>query len=178
MLLISAYFVPGEQDTKYFVSLAKRGVKVRVLTNSLAATDEPLVHAGYVHFRRELVEGGVEVYELRPQIPNQPPSHGASSGVSLHAKCIVVDAIAEVHRLDEHGSALETAQHRNGRGGVQSRAWARRSIEYFDRAARPVNAYRVSVDAHGSLQWESTDEQGNPQVVGHEPEASMARRSK
>ncbi len=175
VLLLSAYFVPGEEDTKYFVALVKRGVKVRVLTNSLAATDEPLVHAGYVHFRRELVEGGVEVYELRSQIPNQPPSHGASAGVSLHAKCIVVDgelSFIGSMNMDQRSRLLNTEM------GVVVRSpeLGEAMDQYFDRAARPQNAYRVTINAHGSLQWESTDEQGNPQVVDHEPEASMARR--
>jgi len=175
VLLISAYFVPGDEDTKYFVSLAKRGVKVRVLTNSLAATDEPLVHAGYVHFRHELIEGGVEVYELRPQIPNQPPSHGASSGVSLHAKCIVVDrdlVFIGSMNMDQRSKLLNTEM-----GVVASSPDLGAAIaNYFESAATPRNAYRVTMNAHGSLQWESTDQQGNPQVVNHEPEASAARR--
>ncbi|HEX4480176.1 MAG TPA: phospholipase D family protein, partial [Rudaea sp.] len=176
VLLLSAYFVPGEEDTKYFVSLAKSGVKIRVLTNSLAATDEPLVHAGYARYRRELIEGGVEIYELRPQIPNQAPSHGASSGVSLHAKCIIVDRerifIGSMN-MDQRSKLLNTEM------GIVAASpdLAAAAAEYFDRAARPRNAYRVTIDSkHGSLQWETTDDQGNPQNLTHEPEASIGRR--
>jgi putative cardiolipin synthase len=175
VLLISAYFVPGEEDTKYFISLAKRGVKVRVLTNSLAATDEPLVHAGYVRYRLELAAGGVDIFDLRAQIPNQPPSHGASAGVSLHAKCIVVDrdlVFIGSMNMDQRSKLLNTEM-----GVVASSPELGEAIaEYFERAADLRNAYRVTMDAHGSLQWQTTDTQGNPQVIGHEPEASAARR--
>jgi cardiolipin synthase C len=176
IILMSAYFVPGEEDAKYFTSLAQRGVKVRVLTNSLVATDEPLVHAGYVRYRRELIAGGVEVYELRPQIPNQRPSLGASSGVSLHAKCIIVDRklifIGSMN-MDQRSKLLNTEM------GIVAASpdLAESAAEYFERAVRPRNAYHVTLESkHGSLQWQTTDEQGNPQVWEHEPEASMARR--
>ena len=174
VILISAYFVPGEEDTKYFIALAKSGVKVRVLTNSLAATDEPLVHAGYARYRRELIAGGVEIYELRPQIPNQPPSHGASSGVSLHAKCIVVDRqrmfIGSMN-MDQRSKLLNTEM------GIVAASpdLAAAAADYFDRAVLPRNTFRVTL-AGGTLQWQATDVQGNPQVFHHEPEASAARR--
>jgi putative cardiolipin synthase len=147
-----------------------------VLTNSLAATDEPLVHAGYVRYRRELVAGGVEVYELRPQVPNQAPSYGASSGVSLHAKCIIVDRnlifIGSMN-MDQRSKLLNTEM------GIVAASpdLAESAANYFERAVQPRNAYHVTMDGgHGSLQWHSTDEQGNTQVLKHEPGASMARR--
>jgi len=176
VIFISAYFVPGEEDTKYFIELVKRGVKVQVLTNSLAATDEPLVHAGYAKYRRELLEGGVDIYELRPTIPNQRPSLGASAGVSLHAKCIVVDRqrifIGSMN-MDQRSKLLNTEM------GVVAAApeLAQAAAEYFDRAVLPRNAYRVTLNKpHGSLQWQTIDEQGNPQTFRHEPQASIGRR--
>ncbi|HEX3896851.1 MAG TPA: phospholipase D family protein, partial [Rudaea sp.] len=149
VLLISSYFVPGEEDTKYFTSLAKRGVKVRVLTNSLAATDEPLVHAGYSRYRRELLEGGVEVYELRPLAGNQPSAHGTSSGVSLHAKCIVVDRqrifIGSMN-MDQRSKLLNTEM-----GVVANSPDLASAVgDYFDRAVRPRDTFHVVLDGTGS----------------------------
>jgi Phosphatidylserine/phosphatidylglycerophosphate/cardiolipin synthases and related enzymes len=91
--LISPYFIPGDEGTRYLTDLTGRGVKVKVLTNSLASTDEAAVHAGYSRYRRTLLEGGVQLYELRPAAGVEQPatSKGTSSGVSLHAKAIVVD---------------------------------------------------------------------------------------
>ena len=43
-------------------------VRVVVMTNSLAATDEPLVHFGYSRYRREMLKMGVMLYELSPTL--------------------------------------------------------------------------------------------------------------
>jgi cardiolipin synthase C len=86
--LVSPYFVPTKEGTAALVALAKRGVKVRVLTNSLAATDVAPVHAGYAKYRHELLAGGVRLYELKPTTG----ARGAGgSDASLHAKTFAVD---------------------------------------------------------------------------------------
>src|SRR6185312_9537218 len=92
-LLISPYFIPGENGVKYLAAMAGRGVTIKVLTNALAATDEPEVHAGYAHYRIPLLEAGIDLFELRPAPGKPPPSdaHGTSSGESLHAKSMIVD---------------------------------------------------------------------------------------
>jgi putative cardiolipin synthase len=46
--------------------VAKAGCAVRVLTNSLASTDVPLVHAGYLRYRIPLLQVGTELYEVKP----------------------------------------------------------------------------------------------------------------
>jgi putative cardiolipin synthase len=100
--LVSPYFVPGEVGTDLFVSMAKRRVRVRVLTNSLEATDVVPVHAGYAKRRKPLLEAGVQLYELRSLVP-QGAHHerdyrlhlgsggSGSSASSLHAKTFAVD---------------------------------------------------------------------------------------
>jgi len=57
--LVSPYFVPGGGGTDALEKLARNGVQVRVLTNSLAATDVPAVHAGYAKRRCDLLRAGV-----------------------------------------------------------------------------------------------------------------------
>ncbi len=64
--LVSPYFVPGDDGVRLMTELVQRGVRVRVLTNSLAATDVTAVHAGYVKWRAALLRGGVELYEYDP----------------------------------------------------------------------------------------------------------------
>ncbi|MBU3030916.1 phospholipase D-like domain-containing protein [Paracoccus marinaquae] len=93
--LISAYFVPGKAGAAFFSRLAQEGREVRILTNSWEATDVPMVHAGYVKYRRELLEAGVKLYELRPDKDGPRPAQGpgpfGSSESSLHAKTFAVD---------------------------------------------------------------------------------------
>ena len=92
LLLISAYFVPTDSGVEYLTGLTGRGVAVKVLTNSLEATDVPAVHGGYGHYRPALLAGGVELYELRRQ-PEEEPSYSYSgdSESSLHSKALVLD---------------------------------------------------------------------------------------
>ena len=92
---VSAYFVPGAQGVKAFTDLEEGGVQVRILTNSLEATDVLPVHAGYAKRRASLLEGGIELFELRRQASaraaKNTPGLLSVSGASLHAKTFAVD---------------------------------------------------------------------------------------
>ena len=71
----------------------KQKVKVTVITNSLAATDEPLVHTGYSRYRTRMLQAGVDLYELSPTRTQQTKRLGmfGSSLGRLHAKTAVID---------------------------------------------------------------------------------------
>jgi putative cardiolipin synthase len=93
--LVSPYFVPGAEGTTALEALAKAGVKVRILTNSLAASDVKAVHAGYAKRRQDLLRSGVQLYELKPTAAKSSDEievwFGASSSAALHAKTFAVD---------------------------------------------------------------------------------------
>jgi putative cardiolipin synthase len=94
LLIVSPYFVPGKQGTAALVAAVQRGVKVRVVTNSLASTDVGAVHAGYKKSRRDLLQGGVQLYEMKPKLADGKTSRMSfkgSSAASLHAKLFVID---------------------------------------------------------------------------------------
>ena len=102
LLIVSPYFVPGAPMMKQFADIRKRGVRVRVLTNSLASNDAPAAHAGYARYRKALLDLGVELYEMRAEQPGSvfnfgsargsSGSAGGASRASLHAKVVVMDA--------------------------------------------------------------------------------------
>jgi putative cardiolipin synthase len=64
LCLIAGYFVPGDAVTDQLCALAGGGVAVSVLTNSFAATDVALVHAGYAPSRKTLLDAGVRLFEM------------------------------------------------------------------------------------------------------------------
>lgn len=144
VLLITPYFVPGDSGTRYLAGLVRRGVDVQVLTNSLAGTDEPAAFSGYEHSRRRLLEGGVQLYELRPSPGAAQPATagGTSSGISLHAKAMIVD---DAHvfigslNMDPRSKLLNTEM------GiiVDSAPLARAVKQFFDAATTAQNAYHV-----------------------------------
>lgn len=92
--LVSPYFVPGKNGVNYFRSLVARGVEVRILTNSLEATDVAAVHAGYAKRRKSLLRAGVRLFEMKRMAGSVPQASGGSvgsSGTSLHAKTFAID---------------------------------------------------------------------------------------
>ncbi len=92
--LVSPYFVPGKFGTEALVALARRGVRVRILTNSLAGTDEVSVHSGYARRRKDLLQAGVQLFEIKPTaapILKRGEEIGKHSTAGLHAKTFAVD---------------------------------------------------------------------------------------
>jgi len=95
VMIFSPYFVPGRKGVAKIEQLRARGVRVRILTNSLASTDVGAVHAGYAKYRKYLLRAGVELYEVdqtltREQRKSKKGLEG-SSKASLHAKSFVID---------------------------------------------------------------------------------------
>ncbi|MGZ5277003.1 MAG: phospholipase D-like domain-containing protein [Caldimonas sp.] len=102
VLLASPYFVPGEPERRALSALRAQDVDVSVLTNSLATTDEPLVHFGYARHRAALLDAGVDLHELMPSAATGAETtasfgssgssgHGNSSLGRLHSKVAVID---------------------------------------------------------------------------------------
>ena len=102
LLIVSPYFVPGQRMMSQFAELRRRGVRVRVLTNSLASNDAVAAHAGYARYREALLGMGIEMYEMRSEQASSLGSMGSgvggsrgsstgSSRASLHAKVVVMD---------------------------------------------------------------------------------------
>jgi len=93
VIVISPYFVPGPDGVALMRELVRKGVHVRILTNSLASTDSPLVHNGYSRYRVALLKLGVELSEVRPRLGTKRKRFHPfrSANASLHAKSLVID---------------------------------------------------------------------------------------
>ncbi|KEP69183.1 hypothetical protein DL1_05435 [Thioclava dalianensis] len=105
LVLITPYLVPGRAGVRFLRRIARSGVQIKVLTNSYAATDVPIVHSGYAHRRRALLRAGLELYEFAPDANARRPRgmrprqflgtsvRGTSpfSRNKLHAKVFAVD---------------------------------------------------------------------------------------
>ena len=95
MTIFSPYFVPGRDGVANFEKLREQGVRVRILTNSLASTDVGAVHAGYAKYRKYLLRAGVELFEVDKTLTKEQRKEKkgleGSSKASLHAKSFVID---------------------------------------------------------------------------------------
>ena len=154
--LVSAYFVPGESGTDYLADLARSGVKVSVLTNSLEATDVAAVHAGYARRREALVEGGVELWEMKRDA-TMPTGNGrrlgGSSSSSLHAKTVAVDrerVFVGSFNFDPRSAQLNTEL-----GFVIPSPMLAAGVTDIFSYQVPERAYRVMADSSGNLTWQA-----------------------
>lgn len=95
LFIVSPYFIPGKDGVKMLAGVRKKGARVTILTNALASTDVPVVHAGYKRYRKPLLRAGIELYELKPGVVSQSstPKRNpfGSSSASLHAKTFAFD---------------------------------------------------------------------------------------
>jgi putative cardiolipin synthase len=112
LLIVSPYFVPGQEMMKTFADLRRRGVRIRVLTNSLASNDAPAAHAGYARYRRRLLELGIELYEMRAE--QEGSAGGLGSGINVHA--------AESKSAFGSGGAVGGSKAGTGRASLHSKA--------------------------------------------------------
>lgn len=93
ILIVSPYLVPGQRAMREIRDAILRGVKVTVVTNSLAASDVPLVYVGYRRDRLKLLEIGVKIYELSEAVVSEHVKLGdfRSQLGHLHAKAVMID---------------------------------------------------------------------------------------
>ena len=163
VLVASPYFVPGHRTLRVLEKATSEQVRVSLITNSLATTDEPLAHFGYARYRTTLLDMGVSLYELMPaaEVRNMGSNVSHGSLGRLHAKLAVVD-----QRWLYIGSMNmdRRSAHSNTEMGliVDSPELADQVASLLRREQLP-QSYRVHrEDGRRKLQWVS---QGEQQVV-------------
>lgn len=147
-LIVSPYFVPGPMGMAYFRYWRHTGVKIDVLTNAYAASDVPVVHAGYANYRVPLLQAGVGLYELKPVAEAtggrlRDLAHG-SSRASLHAKTFIFDNLhvfVGTFNFDPRSAVLNTEM------GIviHSPDFARAVERIAEDAMRPERSFRVTL---------------------------------
>ena len=175
LLIESPYFVPRERGIGRMKALHDQGVRVRVLTNSLASNDVLAAHAGYADRRKQVLDSGVELYELRADagvIKKRLAFFGAKA--ALHAKVIVFDrkdVFIGSYNLDPRSADINTEAGLY----VESPALAAQVVAWMDEGVRPENSYRVLLDKDGKLTWVTRDD-GQEVVYHHDPESNAWQR--
>ena len=174
----SPYFVPGELSLQMLRDLRAKGVSVAVMTNSLASTDEPIVHIGYAQHRVEMLRMGIELYELsssRIKENHRPFLFGKSLG-RLHAKLVVIDRTSLFigsMNLDPRSASINTEL-----GAViVSPPLAKELLRVID-IDRLQSAYRVRLRGNGAgLEWISNDGEKET-ILTEEPDSTPWLRIK
>ena len=160
LLITNAYIIPAQRGIDLVQRLTDRGVKVRILTNSLASHDVPAVNSHYQVWRDDLIEAGAELYELRadPQIQSivdVPPMEAGFTG--LHTKAVVVDrrhVFIGSMNFDPRSANINT----EAGAFVDSPALGEDMARLMERDMSPANAWQVVLDDDGDLYWVNSEE--------------------
>jgi len=174
--LTSPYLVPGEKGMAAFEDLSRRKVKLTLLTNSLAANDEPLVHTGYARYRERLLASGADLYELSPQrttANTRFDMFGKSLG-RLHAKTAAIDrrrVFVGSMNLDPRSATQNTEM-----GVVVDSPQLAREMLRVINISKFQNSYRLRLDPRsGALEWLTTDGE-KEMILTSEPESGFFKR--
>ena len=156
VLLVNAYIILDEKTLECIRGLTARGVRVRILTNSLASQDVPAVNSHYKHFRKPLVEAGVELYEIRPDaailrtVVDTPPTRAEFMG--LHTKALAVDrrrAFIGSMNLDPRSMEFNSEMG----AMIESADFGEKLARLIERNLQPENSWKVELDPEGQLRW-------------------------
>ena len=173
VLLVTPYFVPTKAGVKAFAELAKQGVSITILTNSMQATDVLPVHSGYAKHRKALLKAGIHLYELRSTAEDANKNIKklgpfGSSASNLHAKTFVIDS----QRLFVGSFNFDPrSMHLNTELGfiIESPSLAAQVEQEFYQEAEHT-AYQLRLDQRGKIQWVETN--GDTETV-HQTEPGM-----
>lgn len=178
-IIVSAYFVPQDMGVDWLADIVNRGVGVKVLTNSLSSTDVVAVHAGYERYRRDLVDHGVELYELKHTGNKRPRQRlfGSQPAAeeNLHSKVYIFDRkeiVVGSFNLDPRSVERNTEITLI----IHSEVLAQQLARLFDETIQLKNSYHViSGKGTDGLYWD-TEENGVKKRYDKDPKAGVGRK--
>jgi putative cardiolipin synthase len=178
-LVQSAYLIPSQEGLDSMTQLVDRGVRVRLLTNSLMSNNHISAHSGYMKYRKAILETGSELYELRADaalrehfLTNRDNDEVPAG---IHTKAFVIDreqALIGSFNLDPRSRDL------NSEIGlvITDPGFAAQVVDVMDEYFDPRNSYRLFLDDKGKLRWELQNPDGSTSTFSHDPDASIWRR--
>ncbi len=175
IVIVTPYFIPQKAGAQMLAEIVAKGVRVVVVTNSLASTNHIPVHSRYVKYRQELLGKGVEFYEIRVDKPGQESEWGFSPDrITLHSKASLIDRqtiFVGSLNFDPRSILLNTEMGLF----VESPPVGNRFSESLE-TSLPDVAYRVALNSDGKTRWYWEPENEEHEVYTSEPQASMSRR--
>jgi len=177
VVIITPYFIPGKNGVEFWRSITNKGVRVVIITNSLASNNHVPVHSAYARYRRDMISAGVELYEVRVDASKTPESDAktAYDSLTLHTKAAFIDrryTLVGSLNLDPRSIDINTEagvfiDNAELAGGLTDRLLT----------ALPSFAYRVTENEKGKLRWTALVD-GEEVVETTEPQTSAWLRFK
>lgn len=175
VIIISPYFIPLDGGSRLLEELLARGVRVVIVTNSLASTNHVPVYASYVHYRKRLLQAGAEFYEVRASYQGGENAMGhRPEMITLHTKATLVDrqsVFVGSLNFDPRSILINTEM------GLfidsDDIAANMTDIVYAD---LPQVTYKVDLDEEGKVRWSHPADREPMEVLYKAPQASWGRR--
>ena len=153
------YLITTELSRNLFREAVESGVKIRILTNSLASTDNVEAFSSYQSDREKLLGTGVSIYEFRPDAEERTRimtgelqetlQHKPIFG--LHAKSMVIDkktTVIGTFNLDPRSANLNT----ECIVIVQSYKISKGVLVGMEEEFRPENSWKTTLDYNPDLE--------------------------
>jgi putative cardiolipin synthase len=176
VLVSSPYLVPNADVIEDIREGRLYGLQITIITNSLASTDEPMVHAGYRRYRSEMLDLGVQLYELVPSRVTQAKNLG-SFGRSLgrfHAKVAAVDG--KVMFIGSLNFDPRSEKHNTELGLLIRSPELTAQLMKLAELVQTEGAYRVQLSKETrQLEWHLPTVEGS-QVLTEEPDSTWWQR--
>jgi len=176
VLVVTPYFIPQQSGVEFVKDLLDRGVRVVIVTNSLASNNHLAVHSGYARYRKPLLEAGAEIYEVKANAAGVKEEFGQEPDtLTLHTKAVLIDREVLFFgslNLDPRSIDINTEM------GVFIES-PEASVAFYDiiEESLPEATYRVVLNEDKQLRW-IYDYQGQREVFTKEPLTSFWRRFK
>lgn len=155
IIFISPYYVPGDRGVQLVRNLVSKGIRVMILTNSLASNNHVVVHGGYARYRKDVLRAGAELYEARANAARE--AQGTDDGpetLTMHTKAFLIDRrylfVGSVN-LDPRSIQINAEMGLLIDSADMIGPWTASADDRLKKIA-----YRVMLDDRGKLKWRAT----------------------
>jgi putative cardiolipin synthase len=152
VIIITPYYVPRKNGIELLRNLTDRGLRVIIVTNSLASNNHVPVHSGYAKYRKDVIRAGAELYEVRANAGREfGAGDDAPDALTLHSKVFIFDRrYLFVGSLNLDPRSIEI----NAEMGllIDSPEFAGGMAVAVEERLEAA-AYRLQVNERGKLEW-------------------------
>ncbi|TWX65881.1 phospholipase D family protein [Colwellia demingiae] len=177
ILLESAYLIFDDRQLKALQMLTSNGVQIKALTNSMASNDLVTNHSGYAGRREDILEHGIQLFELKPETNLCEESTrdlskcAPTAAYGLHAKFAVFD-----RRVTSIGSfnfnLRSTYLNTESLLVIENQRVAEMLADNIEQAMSEDNSWRLNL-CEGKVRWYSGEK-----TWDSEPETALGERVK
>jgi len=153
IIIFTPYFIPGDEGVEVLEGLIERGVRVILVTNSLATNNHTSVHSAYSSYRKAVLRAGMELWEVRADAAELTLEDGTTEfeQLTMHTKGILIDrryTFVGSLNIDPRSIDLNTEM------GVMIDSESLTSVLADNFQQRiPEMAYRLELDEKDHIRW-------------------------